>query len=205
MGKVNPKLKSVREGRKAERVRKLQLVIERKAAGRKQFEIAKELGVTEGRVSQLLKEAREIARERAAQSADQFLQEEIEHLDVLRRDLFHAWQRSQQDGEQIEKTKNMSGKLVISKHTSKGQAGDASLAAQLLKVHERLCKLKGLDVERIGVELGLRWAGQSSEEIDQQMMDRLGQLVQERRARVTSGVTSIQPGGNGNGNGKASE
>jgi len=201
MGNAHPTLKAVRALASAEHVKKLQRVIELIAQGKTQHEIGKLVGVTQGRVSQLWKEAREVAHERAAQSAQEVLDQEIQKLDVLWRQLFRAWERSQEDAEASEKTKNDKGKLVVSKQTRKGQAGDASLAGQLLKVHERLCKLKGLDVERLEVGLGLRWAGASPAEVDGQMMERLQQLVEERRA-VASAGSGGGAQGSGNGNGK---
>lgn len=126
-----------------ERENDLQRIAALYLKGKRQSDIALELGVTQPQISYDLKEIHKRWRESALVNMNEAKQRELARIDELEREYWDAWERSKQDV-----TKTVTGKsdkdgnrASISKEQ---QVGNASYLAGVQWCIEQRCKIFGL-------------------------------------------------------------
>lgn len=107
-------------------------------------EIGAVLGLEKSAVCKLLQHWQRACVKRATAAQEKWVAQQLARLDWLWRELCEAWEKSKKDRERLEETEG--GKEgARSKIVLEGQCGDPAIAAKLMDVIERTCKLLGLD------------------------------------------------------------
>jgi hypothetical protein len=150
---------------KFERERDLARIPEMKLDGKDQTEIAAELGVSQGQVSYDEAIIKKRWRESSIVDWDEARGRELAELDILRREYredldryLAAWEASKLERTRTRKetdgTKDRDGNLITKKATIETEKRDGNPAfldgmikckQELVRLHERRCKLLGLD------------------------------------------------------------
>jgi hypothetical protein len=111
-----------------------------------QSEIAKSFGVTQGQISQDLAIIRAQWLASAIRDFDALKAEELRKIDLVEREYWLAWERSQQDKE-IE-FEERGSKGTRSGTRSEGQAGNPAFLEGVLKCIAKRCEILGLDAPK---------------------------------------------------------
>lgn len=107
-------------------------------------EIADRLGVHNGTVSRWLNEDVSRAEKDLSAAHKRMRQQEAEEMVFLKQEAWKAWRRSLQDAQEVIETSGDDGGSTT--HKRKGQSGNPSLLAQIIKASERIASLYGLDM-----------------------------------------------------------
>ena len=108
-----------------------------------QTEIAEELGISQTTVSHDLKAIRKLWRESSVRDFDVVQEQELRKLDLLEREAWAAWRRSQQPAESTKVVQDRSGKRAHK--TVQHQVGDPRYLEQIHKCITARRALLGLD------------------------------------------------------------
>lgn len=108
-----------------------------------QFAIAEELGISQPTVSCDLKAVRKQWLESSIRDFDALRERELQKLDLLEREAWAAWERSQQPAESTKVTQDGSGK--VAQKTVQHQDGDPRYLDQVHKAIAARRALLGLD------------------------------------------------------------
>lgn len=129
-------------------------VIELYLEGQDQCDIAREIGITQGRVSQIVHEHFENLLNQKLIDKTRMTVEHIADHARLRREASKGWRRSCEDAVEVIEEEGPKG--VTRKTKRIGQAGDARFLGEIRKLRERDAKLVGLDAPtRITPELAM--------------------------------------------------
>jgi hypothetical protein len=118
--------------------------------GRYQWDIATELGVTQGTISTDLKAIREVWRASAVRNFDEAKSQELARIDQLEREYWQAWLRSKEHKESTTTEKVQTGGNDRMKAGAKKEARDgnpAFLAGVQWCITKR-CEILGFDAAR---------------------------------------------------------
>jgi hypothetical protein len=118
--------------------------------GKKQFEMATLLSVSEGQISQDLKHLRVVWQKRAFDSIDVKIAEELAKIDNLERELWEAWDKSRTDHTKtMNKAKGKANSVNPDykeiTETEVIKDGEPRFLQGVERCIERRCKLLGLD------------------------------------------------------------
>jgi predicted transcriptional regulator len=181
-----------------ERNRDLKLTAEMYIRGKTQYEIASELGISQGQVNYDLKAIQAQWRESTTMNLDEAKGRELARLDELERTFWNAWEASK-----MERTKSRQetdgskkdGKLTVKKASTEKEQRDGNPAflAGVLSCIDRRCKLLGLDAptksELTGKDGGpIRTENTQKPDLSKLSLDELLQLRQ-MMSKTTDGIT----------------
>lgn len=119
--------------------------------GWRQADIAVELGLSQGQISQDLRVIQKRWRESTAINMDEAKQKELARLDELEREYWQAWESSKSERtkarQETDGTKDKTGKPIVKKSSMEKEQRDGNPAflQGVLSCIDRRCKLLGLD------------------------------------------------------------
>lgn len=118
-------------------------IAERYLRGQSQRQIAKALEISQTTVFKDLQAVRKAWKDSMIRDFDEAKARELEKIDLVEREAWAAWERSQKVG--VKKTKGVNSKGVVDETTRTGQYGDATFLGVALNCIKRRCDLLGLD------------------------------------------------------------
>lgn len=118
-------------------------VAERYMRGWSQRQIAKEVGVSQYTVFSDLQAIRKAWKESMIRDFDEAKARELEKIDLVEREAWAAWERSQRPS--VSKRKGISGKGIVDETKRTGQCGDDSFLGRVAWCITRRCAMLGLD------------------------------------------------------------
>lgn len=113
--------------------------------GKHQSEIAALLGLSQGMISNDLKEIQRRWRESTTMNLDEAKARELARLDQLEREFWTAWEASKNERTQARQEKNNAGATVKASMMKEQRDGNPSFLQGVLNCIDRRCKLLGLD------------------------------------------------------------
>ena len=116
--------------------------------GWRQVDIAAELGLSQGQISQDLKTIQKRWRTDTAINLDEAKQKELARLDELEREFWQAWETSKGERTKARQEKNVSGTTVKASMEKEQRDGNPAFLQGVLNCIQKRCDILGLDAPK---------------------------------------------------------